>query len=82
MANPNGNPGNKGGGRPSFQDEYLKSKMINKSWEWLNNNFDAMDKKSQQYIALELAKKSVPKDLNLNVRKSISDIINDIDNDR
>lgn len=58
-------------GRKSAKDERLMSLVINKSWDILSKCLDndyphyKTSQEDQIKIALELAKKSIPKDLNL-----------------
>jgi len=69
MAAPTGNQnakGNKGGGRPSAQDEEQKALVINKSWQIINEIFEGKrqpQKTTQEEVALEIAKRTVPKEI-------------------
>lgn len=76
MAAPKGNKfakNSKGGGRPSVINEELRGKAVNASWELIYDFLTGEkqpEKVTREEIALELAKKTAPKevkgDLDLN----------------
>lgn len=69
MAAPKGNnnaKGNKGGGRPSAQDEEQKALVINESWNIIYEIFKGKRKPGKttpEDIAVEIAKKTVPREV-------------------
>ena len=70
MANPNGNPGNKGGGRKSISQEFELVKAIDKFspkfWAKLHEWIDSGDKTKEQFAMQEFNKvqvKRIPQDV-------------------
>lgn len=69
MPAPKGNnyaKGNKGGGRPTAINEELRGKAVNASWEVIYNILSGKTepkKVTREEIALELAKKTAPKEV-------------------
>lgn len=65
MGNPNGNPGNAGGGRKSARDERLVMSVINKAWERVDANLThkRTTEKEKDMIALEVVKRTAPKEI-------------------
>ena len=65
MSNPNGNPGNKGGGRKPLYDEIIKAKVINKSWDFLLKIVE--DEKAPRDDKLKIAMVVCPKTIKTEV---------------
>jgi len=73
MPAPKGNnfaKGNKGGGRLNGRDEAVKMFVVTKSWERIKDKFQKtkktpQDEKDLDIISLEVAKKTIPKDINI-----------------
>lgn len=54
----------KGGtGRPTYVNEIVRAKFINKCWEWLTDNFDKIEKKEKLEIVLKICVKNTPQDV-------------------
>ena len=70
---PEGNPGNKGGGRKSFFDEKVRNYVITKSWDKLNKLIDEGTPDEQKQIAMMVCSKTIPQNIqleaNVEVRK-------------
>ena len=66
--------GNKNSGRKSWKEELLINEVINCSWKTISKALasDEIDDKEKRSIALEIVKKSCPKEINVK-----SDSIND-----
>jgi len=67
MANPNGNPGNKGGGRKSTRDQRLIEEVVSGCWERVRANMKGkrLTEEQKDMIALEVVKRTAPKDIKL-----------------
>ena len=57
----------KGVGRPSRVKEQIRTEVINKSWELLHGylNDSKLNAKDKRTISLEVAKKTIPKEVEL-----------------
>ena len=66
--------GNKGGGRKSTTEEWIKASVINKSWAFLleemENKKTKDDRKFQ--ISLEVAKKTIPKEIKVDATLTLN----------
>ena len=72
--------GNKGGGRKSFVDEKIMAAVVNRSWDILDKALDSdMDEDKKRHVALEIAKKTIPKTINADVKMKIEDILDACD---
>jgi hypothetical protein len=83
MPAPKGNQHAKGarGNTTSYYDRLLAGKVIGRCWEWIDENFDKLSKKEKQYIALELAKKTAPKEINVNATLTAARLLFELDAD-
>ncbi len=75
--------GNKGGGRKTEADESVRNTVIDKSWNRINKKFDKKkktdtDNKKLDDIAIEVAKKTIPKEIKADVNINISKVLDDI----
>ena len=64
-------------GRKTLREESLMADVINKSWRTINEmlNSPTVDESRKQEIALEIVKKSCPKELNLDVGETILRVV-------
>ena len=83
MAAPKGNQHAKGnkGNTTTYYDRLIAGKVIGRAWKWLDDNFDKLTKKEKQYIALELAKKTAPKEINVNATLTAAKLLSELDAD-
>lgn len=60
VGRPEGNPGNKGGGRKSYRDETVITAVINKAWAWLSEKWERFDDKQKMEVATKICPKTIP----------------------
>lgn len=66
--------GNKGGRRPTLANEEIRAAVIDKSWSILLEVLDnpEIDLKERRQIALEIAKKTIPQNIEGDLRGSFT----------
>lgn len=71
--NNKGTNGNKGGRRPSLTNEKIRAAVIDKSWTILLDFLNAeiknpLEIKEKRQVALEIAKKTIPQEIDGNLK--------------
>lgn len=47
-------------GRKSFRDETVITAVINKAWEWLDNNWERFDDRQKMEVATRICQRTIP----------------------